>query len=183
VSAVFGPGPNGEPNDPRSKYRYLLHRDLLPPGEPMFPFPTRRLAVIMLNPSTADATTDDPTIRRCVDFGKRWAFSDLVVGNLFAYRATDPNELLALSLEEAVGPENDGCLGSMVSIADRVLCAWGTKGKWKGREAAVVRWIKDHSPWVLRLTKHGHPEHPLYMPAETKPFIWSQQPITEEQTS
>ncbi len=173
MTAFFGPGPDGEPNDPRSKYRYLLHRDLLPPGEPMFPYPTRRLVLLMLNPSTADATNNDPTIRRCIDFGKRWAFTDLFVGNLFAYRATDPNELLQLDLDVAVGPENDSHLITLAQSADRVLCAWGTKGKWKGREQKVLELLAAHELWALRLTRQGHPEHPLYMPAETKPFLWA----------
>lgn len=47
----------------------------------------------MLNPSTADAEIDDPTITRCIGFAKSWGFGGLMVGNLWAYRATDPKEL------------------------------------------------------------------------------------------
>src|SRR5581483_9586135 len=78
---------------------------------------------IMLNPSTADAETDDPTIRRCLGFAKAWGYGTLVVTNLFAYRATDPAELAKAG--DPVGPDNDTRLWSEAQLSDLVVCAWG----------------------------------------------------------
>ena len=85
---------------------------------------------IMLNPSTADDNFDDPTIRRCVGFAKRWGYSGISVTNLFAYRATDPNDLIKLLMTNggfrlAVGEENTVHLGREAKNAQLIVCAWG----------------------------------------------------------
>ena len=72
------------------RYRYWLHRDLAAQGD-------EGLVFVMLNPSTANATEDDRTVRRCMDFGRRWGFRELTVVNIFALRATDPAVLRELS--------------------------------------------------------------------------------------
>lgn len=67
------------------RYRYSLRRRWADGGPPA--------CWIMLNPSTADAEKDAPTIRRCIGFSKAWGHNALVVVNLFALRSTDPTAL------------------------------------------------------------------------------------------
>ena len=118
---------------------------------------------VMLNPSTADAETDDPTIRRCAGFARRWGFRELAVANLFALRATNPRELWRAS--DPVGPENDQHLVEMSSRADAVIAAWGAHGVYRNREQHVLRLLNGTVEY-LGLTKQGHPRHPLYLRAD-----------------
>jgi len=127
------------------------------------------LAFIMLNPSTADATTDDPTIRRCLGYAEDWGYGRLVVGNLFAYRTSDPSELR--DHESPVGPENDRHLREIASEADRVVAAWGTDGDLYDREREVCN-LLDVDLYALNTTKHGHPNHPLYQPKDAEPEVY-----------
>ena len=143
------------------QYRYRLHRSWLT-GEGTVLF-------IMLNPSTADAKTDDPTIRRCIGFAQRWGFRELVVGNLFAWRTTDPRELRMA--RDPVGPENDGHLIEMSDSADATIAAWGAHGAYHHRDLAVLGLLKAAES--LGLTKQGHPRHPLYLRADV-----AREPIT-----
>jgi hypothetical protein len=124
----------------------------------------------MLNPSTADAELDDPTIRRCAGFSLAAGYSGIVVGNLFAWRATKPIELTKAS--DPIGPENDFHLADIVSAAPVVVCAWGARGNLYGRNEQVGRIIRAAGkvPHCLRVTKDGHPAHPLYLPAILKPI-------------
>jgi hypothetical protein len=109
-------------------YRYTLTREWDQGGG--------TLNVIGLNPSTADETQDDPTIRRCVGFAKRWRFGRLVMTNLFAFRSTAPARLYEAA--DPIGPENDTHLLEEARKASEVLCAWGAHGKLHGRGAAVA---------------------------------------------
>ncbi len=118
----------------------------------------------MLNPSTADAETDDPTIRRCIGFARKWGFQELQVGNLFAWRATDPRELKQAL--DPVGPENDRHLMTMSGCADVVIAAWGARGNYRNRAAEVLD-LLEGTVYHLGLTKQGHPKHPLYLRADT----------------
>lgn len=118
-----------------------------------------------LNPSTADETLDDPTIRRCIKFAKDWGYSGLCMTNIFAYRATDPKVMK--SVADPIGPDNDDWLRDSASQAAVVIAAWGTHGKHMGRADAVKRLLPNLS--YLRLTKDGHPSHPLYLPGNLRP--------------
>ncbi|WP_146396928.1 DUF1643 domain-containing protein [Pseudobythopirellula maris] len=123
------------------------------------------LLVVGLNPSTADATKDDPTVRRCVGFAKSWGFGTLIIANLFAYRATDPTVLAQVS--DPVGPSNDRTLKRLAAQADFVLAAWGTRGKLSDREQRVLTYLQE--PYCLGTTSDGHPRHPLYVRADQQP--------------
>lgn len=117
---------------------------------------------IMLNPSTADANLDDPTIRRCINFAKREGCGALMVVNLWAFRATDPKHLPD---DEArrLGPENRRYLDEVFVDADGpLIAAWGVWGA-----AGATEIINRHGPRLLCLgwTKDGHPRHPLYVSA------------------
>jgi len=127
------------------------------------------LAFIMLNPSTADETEDDPTITRCLGYAEDWGYGSLVVGNLFAYRATNRDELREVA--NPVGPENDRHLREIASEADRVVAAWGTDGSLRDREREVCG-LLDVDLYALNTTKHGHPNHPLYQPKDAEPEVY-----------
>src|SRR5881396_744410 len=89
------------------------------------------VAFVMLNPSTADAMHDDPTIRRCIGFARNWGFGGVDVVNLFALRATDPRALRRA--HDPVGPANDRHIASAGSRASLVILAWGAQGRLRGR--------------------------------------------------
>ncbi len=118
---------------------------------------------IMLNPSTADDVFDDPTIRKCVGFSKRWGFSQMVVTNLFSFRATDPRDLrdlVKVYYARAVGI-NDGPLIEQASRADLVVAAWGNYGNLAGRaDDVMTRVLPDVRMFCIGLTKAGQPLHP-----------------------
>jgi hypothetical protein len=156
-------------------YRYTLSRSWAPLS---IASARRALMFLMLNPSTADASVDDPTIRRCVGFAKSWGYTDLMVGNLYAYRATDPKALSQVG--DPVGERNEHWLGEMIRDAHRVVCAWGDstpKGeepsRWKKR---VARLIPDEKRLCFGFTKKGNPLHPLYLPARRTPSLWNVEP-------
>lgn len=127
----------------------------------------RRCVFVMLNPSTADGIDDDPTIRRCIDFAKREQCGSLLVVNLYAFRATDPEELKdqnALRGQTAVvGPENMAVIErELDNPGDLVIAAWGTKDFLK--RAGKFLWAFRNRPiYALSITKAGHPKHPLYI--------------------
>ena len=141
------------------RYRYLLTRRW---GDgPAATF-------VMLNQSTADAATDDPTIRRCIGFAKSWDCGSLNVVNLFACRATNPRELLAAT--DPVGPRNDAFLHSYLPDG---VAAWGAHKLATARARGVVRAFVRSSPlWCLGVTKDGHPRHPLYVKTDAPLILW-----------
>ncbi len=117
---------------------------------------------IMLNPSTADDEQDDPTIRRCINFAKRLGCGSLDVLNLFAWRATNPSELLVA--DDPIGPECDWCLSQPCGHV--VIAAWGAHGNLRGRDQQVLELLKHETLWCLGTTFHGQPRHPLYVRAD-----------------
>lgn len=129
---------------------------------------------IMLNPSTADGKEDDPTIRRCVGFAKALRFDRLEVVNLFAHRATDPRQILAMGpQDDPVGYQNEEHVSRALDEAGMIVCAWGAHGAHLGQDETMLGWIERHNhrdaPVVaLGLTKDGHPRHPLYLPANSQ---------------
>lgn len=122
-----------------------------------------------LNPSTADELTDDPTIRRCMGYAKTWGFDSLRMLNLFAFRATDPKDMMAAA--DPVGPENDEHFRVHLSKYGTNIAAWGAGGWYRGRGPFILDIFGDRLK-VLRLTKCGHPAHPLYLPKTLTPIEW-----------
>lgn len=125
------------------------------------------LCVIMLNPSTADAVKDDPTVRRCVGFARREGWMGLEVVNLFAYRATSPKELKSSACP--VGPGNDEAIRVACARAGRIVVAWGAHGSFMSRDKEVLESM-TRKVWCLGTTKRGHPRHPLYLKS-SQPLI------------
>lgn len=151
---------------PCQRYRYELTRTML--------FGTGICVFVMLNPSTADHTVDDQTIRQCMGFVDHWGFNRLVVVNLFAWRATLPRDML--SAIDPVGPAGDSWLIRAARGADRIVCAWGEHGRHRGRGESVRSLLQSHGHTLyhLGLTKsHGQPRHPLYLARDTAPQEWT----------
>jgi hypothetical protein len=149
---------------PDEKYRYVLWRE--------WSEEKRRLVVIGLNPSTADATKNDRTVTRCINFAKREDCGGLIMLNLFALRATDPKVML--SAADPIGTENDKYIAAHCFANHRiVLCAWGVHGGHRERDVRVAEGVLGNlSLWCLGTTKEGDPRHPLYIRAdrELEPF-------------
>ena len=145
---------------PCRRYRYALHRVWEPAsGVAMF---------VGLNPSTADEKADDPTIRRCIAFARAWGYGALCMTNLFAYRATDPADMK--KAPDPIGWENDSTLSAWAHDAGVVVAAWGAHGTYKRRDQSVRLLVPGLH--YLRLTKDGHPGHPLYLPKNLQPVAW-----------
>lgn len=122
---------------------------------------------IGLNPSTADAYEDDPTIRRCVGFAKSWGYDALTMMNLYAYRATKPADMFSAAKRNVniVGPRNAEFLESALDAADLIVAAWGTSGGCSDADDMVSTGLLKH----LGLNKDGTPKHPLYLPKTALP--------------
>jgi len=141
------------------QYRYALWRRWSHGPQVLF---------VGLNPSTADATLDDPTIRRCIGFAKAWGYGGLLMANLFAWRATDPRHMIAAS--DPVGPRNDHALIKAHGQSALAVAAWGAQGSFLGRDRLVRALLPRLH--ILRLTKSGQPGHPLYLPSSLRPVPW-----------
>lgn len=142
-------------------YRYKLSR--------MWDSTTPSLRFVMLNPSTADADLDDPTIRRCIGFARREGYGGIEVLNLYAFRATKPEALKVAA--DPFGPDNETYLDHLAGWTARVglpiVLAWGTKGAEHGPKLALRLSRLGADLRCLGLTKDGHPNHPLYLPSYT----------------
>lgn len=149
-------------------YRYLLIRQW-----DYFNKTRGLVAFVGLNPSTADETEDDPTVRRCIGYARDWGFGGLAMLNIFAFRATDPRIMEAH--HQPVGPENDAWLERWTagSAADLVVACWGTHGALHDRGLAVRSLLHDLPLRVFGVTKDGHPKHPLYLRKTQELVPWT----------
>ncbi|MGA8363618.1 MAG: DUF1643 domain-containing protein [Solirubrobacteraceae bacterium] len=128
---------------------------------------------IMLNPSTADARCDDPTIRRCVSHSRRWGYGGLVVCNLYAIRCTDPRILD--SLGDIIGVGNDEHISVLAASSDLILAAWGSKpnrGAYPDRAEFVLDRLRAHDLYAIGTCSNGEPRHPLYSRNDVLPELW-----------
>ena len=121
-----------------------------------------------LNPSTADESKNDPTIRRCIRFATDWGFGGLFMMNAYAFRATDPAVMKMAS--DPVGPDNDAFLREYATKSKLVVAAWGVHCS-DDRELAVLDSV-DQSVHCLGTTKAGKPRHPLYIRSDTEPELY-----------
>ena len=144
------------------KYRYSLTR-IWDESKPKVMF-------VMLNPSTADGTQDDPTIRRCIGFAKSWGYGGMHVCNLFAYRATDPKELL--KVDNPFGDQNIWVTRKLVEEVEIVVCAWGNKpilDKFQNLSTFLLLHYCHEKQHYIEMSKDGIPKHPLYLKSNLKP--------------
>lgn len=166
---------------PCGRYRYRLWRRVV--SHHAHHVKDRIALFIMLNPSTADAMLDDPTIRRCIGFAAREGCGWLHVVNLYAYRATDPRALV--SAGDPVGPENDASIAAAIAEAcasgGYVLAAWGVYPRAAARVEtvrAICRSLGGDALYCLGTSAAGHPRHPLYLRADARVAIWNPSPWT-----
>jgi hypothetical protein len=149
---------------PDGVYRYDLVR--------MWDTTRPRVCWIMLNPSKADGTHDDRTIRKCLRFSQIWEFGSLVVANLFALRSTDPAGLWRV--DDPRGPDNLEAMDRATSSAGVVIAAWGAHPKAVAVSINTAARLRSRGVLLhhLGLTKDGHPKHPLYLPFSVRPTPW-----------
>ncbi|MBI45648.1 MAG: hypothetical protein CMG66_05755 [Candidatus Marinimicrobia bacterium] len=142
-------------------YRYALWRtwdDSLP-----------KVLFVGLNPSTADEVQDDPTIRRCIRYAQDWGYGGYIMGNIFGYRSTDPKKLKLI--DDPVGIDNNYWLKKLHKEAALTIGAWGNHGKLLDRGEEIVNLLDNL--YCLKVTKEGHPSHPLYLSSKLKPINFS----------
>lgn len=153
---------------PCKRYRYSLTRSWDPS---VFADVGVRVLFVMLNPSTADADRDDPTIRKCMAYARRWGFASLEVVNLFAWRAPDPKQLLIVPDrgEDIVGSRNDEHIVTAVQRAQLVVAAWGKVKPALEPRARHVRTLIGDGARCLWRNGDGSPGHPLYLRLDRPP--------------
>ena len=147
-------------------YRYALERRLDEPGE--------TLCWLMLNPSTADGASDDPTIRKVIGFTRRAGYGAAIVVNLFAWRATKPRELraeLVKARARVEGRRNRAAIVAATSRSSAVVCAWGAQPWAREQAARVLSWLDAELPLLcLGRTQDGSPRHPLMLAYASHPL-------------
>jgi hypothetical protein len=172
---------------PCRRYRYTLWREWgrmdprnnleIPGLGTFFSFEDSYVQFIGLNPSTADETQDDPTVRRCIQYAKDWGFGALCMTNAFAWRDTDPEKMKAVPYpigemvqDDEIGAfwqQNDIWLNQISAQAGLVIAAWGKNGRHLGRDAEIKAFIPDLH--CLGVNADGTPKHPLYLRKTLKP--------------
>ena len=161
MSAIFSPC---------RTWRYRLERDLGRTG------PT--VAILGVNPSTADEETNDQTIRKDIGFGQRLGWGRLIKGNMFAFRSTDIRGLRPLRNQDAVGLENDDHLERIMRDADQVIAAWGPASKLplglrrRWRAVAEIADLVGKPLWCFGTAGDGQPLHTLMLAYDTPLVRW-----------
>lgn len=151
--------------DDSGEYRYFLSREWGGNKNNFVNF-------IMLNPSTADDKSDDPTIRSCIRLAKSNGYDGFYVTNLFALRATDPRELE--NNDNRIGKDNDIYIKKYARKCKKIVFAWGNYGSLYNRDKQVLELLnKICKPWCLAINITGQPKHPLFVNRDTKfiPYI------------
>lgn len=142
------------------KYRYRLWR-IWDKSKPLVGF-------CMLNPSTADASVDDPTIRRLIGFAKAWGYGGFIVVNLFALRT--PKPVMLKTAADPFGPDNSKHISEVAEMVDTMVCAWGTHGKFAmADKLGLARMYKRTKTTALHINADGSPKHPLYIKGDAVP--------------
>ena len=152
---------------PNRAFRYTLSREVNPNG-------VGTCAWIMLNPSIADEYILDPTLTRCFNYTLAWGYRYMLIGNIFAYRATDP-----LDMKAQVNPDgifNEHFLRLIGEQSDLIICGWGTNQHPRfpnhGDNMAAMLHQDGHELYALKITKEGFPSHPLYLRKDLEPILY-----------
>lgn len=153
-------------------YRYELGRewnDKLP-----------NIGFIMHNPSTANDEKDDPTIRRCMEFARLWGYGGILVYNLWNFIAPNLRELI-IDWDQMRGDDQQAeRIFGMVEYLPMIICAWGDVGEYRSkiRAGQVLNSLSSnrHKLYCLGVNKSGMPRHPLYVPGNYKPKLYTERP-------
>lgn len=163
---------------PCERYRYRLTRNLTGGPTPTLPSGARSVTFCMLNPSTATASADDPTIRRCIGYARAWGYAQLIVVNVYGLRSTDPKGLW--KVDDPVGADNNAAILQAARESHLVVAAWGRHAA-PERARMVCSIVRLGDPassgklHALKLNKDGSPAHPLYLKSSSTPIPWSGQ--------
>lgn len=159
--------------DPTERYRYTLTREL----DPLNP---QSLLAVCLNPSTATAQENDPTVRRLMGYAHAWGFGRLTVCNVFSFRGTDPKSLYQVA--DPIGPANDSHIHDEALRHDLVLCGWGNHGcevksahgdfTSRGSNVRQLLEAAGVQPMVFGLSGKLQPLHPLYLANDMPAIPW-----------
>jgi hypothetical protein len=166
-------GDRGSIESPFGTYRWRLWRTR--PGD-MMDEHDRHVTFVMINPSTAGADLDDPTLRRCCHFAEREGAGLLRVVNLYALRS--PKQAALLAHPDPVGPENDDHIDDVMATSDLVILGWGAGvAKAPNAEKRIARVLdiaaaRHQDVTSLGVTKDGHPCHPLMLADDTPLTSW-----------
>lgn len=144
---------------PCRRWRYSLFRE--------FDGGSNCIAFIGLNPSTADETTNDPTVSRCIRFAQQWGYGSMYMLNIFAWRDTDPRGMKAA--KDPVGPGNHDEILTICGAVGTVVACWGVHGAFlqRGQSVANELLLNGVQLQCFGITKDGHPKHPLYLRADS----------------
>lgn len=152
----------------------------------------RTVLWIMLNPSTADGTKNDPTLLRIIHFSKLWGFGGLIVGNLLPKITSDPAECRAWAYFDAAKcmtnwhaepalADNDLHLEEMAAGVDMIVVAWGQGAQDEGRIEKVIEAVRSAAPdlplYCVGRAQNGAPKHPMArgkhrIPNDQQPELW-----------
>lgn len=150
-------------SDENKIYRYQLWR-IWDESKPL-------VAFIGLNPSTADANEEDPTLKRCIRFAESWGYGGVYMINLFALKSPKPDALYEGTLD-IIGEENNQHIQNVLGKVEKVICAWGNHGILRNRHKEVLKMIAKAKPHYLKLNMSGQPAHPLYLPQHLSPTAY-----------
>ena len=160
---------SGAVTSKNGKYRYRLTREIGPSSNAVM--------FLMLNPSVADDSQDDPTIRRCIGFARLWGFGWMHVTNLSPLRATDSKELRVQGLDKPrVRKRNMEMVLQTAAKSNMIVAAWGDKGIWEDRASKMLKVMKrhGHDVYCLQLTKRNQPRHPQGVKGNRRPMLFQQ---------
>ncbi len=146
---------------PCRSYRYALWRT--------WDVATPYVLFVGLNPSTADESSNDPTLIRCMTFARDWGYGGVCMANLFAFRATDPKVMKGAV--DPVGRNNNRWLKRLSREAGLVVAAWGNDGTYLDRSTEVRRLLAPMH--CLKINASGEPAHPLYQPKSAQPIFYA----------
>lgn len=150
---LVGKTSSGAKFSENNEYRYVLWRN--------FDDKSKLCTFIGLNPSTADETVDDPTIRRCINFAANFNCGKMAMINLFAYRSTSPE--IMKSYHSPIGPKNDEWILKVASQSQIIVACWGNHGVFLEQDKHILQLLESYNIFCLDKNKSGTPKHPLYV--------------------